>query len=82
MTKDEFYKILLEEGFTCEKDGQYPSVVCEASEVRKTAKKIREIAKEKGYSSSFAIRRFHEGMELVSLAEQIPMARIEQDATA
>ncbi len=66
MTKDEFLKILLSEGFICEKSGQYPSVVCDAKDVKNTAKKVRSMAKEKGYDSSFAIRSYREGMELIS----------------
>ena len=66
MTKDEFLKALLAEGFICEKSGQYPSVVCDAADVKKTAKKVRAVAKEKGYSSSFAIRSYRDGMELIS----------------
>ncbi len=66
MTKDEFLKLLLSEGFICEKGGQYPSVVCDAKDVKKTAKKVRAMAKEKGYDSSFAIRSYREGMELIS----------------
>ncbi len=66
VTKDEFLKILLEEGYTCEKGGAYPSVVCDAKDVRKTAKKIKDIAKKNEYNESFAIRSFREGMELIS----------------
>ncbi len=66
MSKDEFLNTLLAEGFICEKASDYPSVVCEAGEIKKTVKKIRAIAKEKGYDSSFAIRSYREGMELIS----------------
>ena len=66
MTKDDFLKILLEEGYTCEKNGAYPSVVCDAKDVRKTAKKVKAIAKKSEYTESFAIRCFREGMELIS----------------
>ena len=66
MTKDDFLNALLSEGFICEKGGQYPSVVCDAKDVRKTAKKVKAIAKQTGYNSSFAIRSFREGMELIS----------------
>lgn len=66
MTKDEFLKALLAEGFVCEKSSQYPSVVCDAKDVKKTAKKVRAVAKDKGYSSSFAIRSYRDGMELIS----------------
>lgn len=66
MTKDEFVKTLLDEGFLCEKDGQYPSVICDKKDVKKTARKVRAIAKEHGYCQSFAVRSFREGMVLVS----------------
>ncbi len=66
MTKDEFLNALLLEGFICEKASDYPSVVCEAEEIKKTAKKVQSIAKDKGYNSSFAIRRYREGMDLIS----------------
>ncbi|WP_029319871.1 hypothetical protein [Butyrivibrio sp. AE3004] len=66
MTKDEFLKNLLSEGFICEKSGQYPTVVCEADEVKKVAGKVKSIAKDKGYTSSFAIKSIREGMELIS----------------
>ena len=76
MTKDEFKKILLDEGFTCEKSGQYPSVVCEAKDVSRTAKKVKKIAKDSGYNSSFAIRRYREGMELMSKDGTVVMAPV------
>ena len=47
MTKDEFLNALLLEGFICEKASDYPSVVCEAEEIKKTAKKVQSIAKDK-----------------------------------
>ena len=66
MTKQDFLKILLEEGYTCEKNGAYPSVVCDAKDVRMTAKKVKSIANKNNYVESFAIRCFREGMELIS----------------
>ncbi|MBE5860089.1 MAG: hypothetical protein E7301_08205 [Butyrivibrio sp.] len=66
MTKDEFLKILIEEGFTCEKSGAYPSVVCDSKDVKQTAKKVKAIAKKSEYTESFAIRCFREEMDLIS----------------
>lgn len=66
MTKEDFLKILLEEGYTCEKNGAYPSVVCDAKDVRITAKQVKSIANKNDYTESFAIRCFREGMELIS----------------
>lgn len=66
MTKEEFKNALLAEGFICEKSGNYPAVVCDAKDVRNIAKKVKAIAKDKEYTSSFAIRCYREGMELIS----------------
>ncbi|WP_408072536.1 hypothetical protein [Butyrivibrio sp. JL13D10] len=66
MTKTEFLNTLLAEGFTCEKSGAYPSVVCDAKDVKKTAKRVRDIAKKSGYDQSFAIRSYREGMDLIT----------------
>ncbi len=82
MTKDEFLKILLEEGYTCEKNGAYPSVVCDAKDVRKTAKKVKTLAKNNEYTESFAIRCMREGMELISISKPIPMPAEAQEETA
>lgn len=82
MTKEEFKNALLMAGFTCEKDGQYPSVVCDAKDVKETAKKVRAIAKDKGYNFSFAIRSYREGMEIVSMNEPIPMTSVTEEASA
>ncbi len=82
MTKDDFLKILLAEGFVCEKGGQYPSVVCDAKDVKTTAKRVRAIAKDKGYTSSFAVRSAREGMELISNKEPIPMQPITEEVSA
>ena len=73
MTKDEFLNALLEEGFVCETASDYPLVVCEAGEIKKTVKKIRAIAKDKGYESSFAIRSYREGMDLISKDGEVKM---------
>ncbi len=82
MTKDEFLKALLSEGFVCEKKGQYPTVVCEADKVRQTAKKVKTLAKDKGYEFSFAVRCYREGMELISNKEPIPMPALSEDQSA
>ena len=66
MTKQDFLKILLEEGYTCEKNGAYPSVVCDAKDIKKIAKDVKAIAKKNDYVESFAVKCFREGMELVS----------------
>ena len=66
MTKQDFFKILLEEGYTCEKNGAYPSVVCDAKDIKKIAKDVKAIAKKNEYVESFAVKCFREGMELVS----------------
>lgn len=65
MTKTEFEKLLIEEGYTCEQGAQYPSVIVyESSEVKNVSKKVRALCKKCGYESSFAVRTYREGINV------------------
>lgn len=63
MTKTEFEKLLVEEGYVCEVGAQYPSVIVfDSKEVKTVSKKVRALCKKCGYDSSFAIRSYREGI--------------------
>ena len=65
MTKTEFEKLLIEEGYVCEQGAQYPSVIVyESSEVKTISKKVRALCKKCGYESSFAVRTYREGINV------------------
>ena len=65
MTKTEFEKLLIEEGYVCEQGAQYPSVIVyESSEVKTISKKVRALCKKCGYESSFAVRTYRDGINV------------------
>ncbi len=66
MTKTDFEKLLLKEGYLCEANASYPSVIVdEKRAVRSVYRKVKARAKELGYSSSFAVRVKRAGMNIV-----------------
>jgi transcription elongation factor Elf1 len=64
LTKTEFEKLLLDEGYVCEQGSQYPSVIVyDSKDVKTVSKKVRALCKKCGYESSFAVRSFREGIK-------------------
>lgn len=65
LTKTEFEQFLTDSGYFCEKDAQYPSVIVrDKKDVKRTYKEIKKICTDKGYTSSFAVRHYREGMSV------------------
>ena len=81
LDKLEFEDLLISEGYVCEKDAQYPSVIVYGKgDIRKTYRLIHALSKEKGYGSSFAVRLFHEGMSVYSRAGDDPVSMADDGA--
>ena len=78
MTKTEFEKLLIEEGFVCEQGAQYPSVIVyESKDVKSVSKKVRDLCKKCGYNSSFAVRSYREGINVYPKNTEADVINIE-----
>ena len=81
LDKPSFEDILLSEGYHIEKGARYPSVIVFLKgDVKKTYRQIHALSKERGYGSSFAVRLYHEGMNVYPEMGAVSDSGVEADS--
>lgn len=57
MSKDDFFNVLKDRGFSVSQDSGMPVVMCACGEMKEMVRIIRNICMDEGYDGSFSIRQ-------------------------